>query len=239
MKIGELTNLYIEAKEKLEAQRGPPKKQKAIEGIPLMDELVRDGAIIAFMMGVIFLMIAVAGPPLHAAYDMTKPPTFVKPDWYLLWSLGPIFLAKWPIGNPLPWGPDPLVDTKFLGTILVNVAFVVLMVIPFFAGRGKTKRPVEDATPAAWGVFGLAFIWWMSMVGIADVIYAYEVQPLKGVFHWLSESGVTPSPSELINWLGIITLWQSLAVTWLAYWFLTRHKPRYESKLNATYYKVR
>ena len=239
MKLRELNDLYLNAKAQLEQQRGPPKKQKAVEGIPLIDELVRDAGIISFMMATIFLMIAIAGPPLHAAYDMTKPPTFVKPDWYLLWSLGPIFLAKWPIPNPLPWGPDPLIDTKFLGTILVNVAFVALVVIPFVAGRGKTKRPVEDSHNAAWGVLGLALIWWLSIVAIADVIFAYEVQPLRGALHWLFEGGVTPSPSELINWLGIITLWQTLAVTWLTFWLVQRHKPRYESKLNSTYYKVR
>ncbi len=235
MKLSELTNLYIEAKDKLEAERGPPKKQKAVAGITLGDELIRDSAIISWLVGTIFLMIAIAGPPLHPAYDMTKPPTFVKPDWYLLWSLGPIFLAKWPIAI----GGVTIIDTKFLGTLLVNVAFVALILIPFIAGRGKAQRPMESPMNVAMGVFGLAFIYWMSIVGIADVIFAYEVGPLKGVLHWLFESGVTPSPSELINWLGIISLWHTMLLTWLAYWLVKRHRPRYESKLNATYYKVR
>src|SRR5918996_1115498 len=100
MKISELTDLYIQAKAKLEEQK-PAKRQKAVEGISLGDELVRDGAIIAFMMGAIFLLISLVPPPLHPAYDMTQPPRYVKPDWYLLWSLGPIFLAKWPIPNPI------------------------------------------------------------------------------------------------------------------------------------------
>lgn len=247
MKMGELTDLYIAAKRKLEEDRGPPKKQKAVEGIPIGHELIRDGAIVSFMMGTIFLMIGIAGPPLHDAYDMTQPPTFVKPDWYLLWSLGPIFLAKWPIPNPvanvefLPdfMQVDPLIDTKFLGTILVNVAFVALMVIPFVAGRGKARRPAESPLNAAMGVFGLALIWWLSIVAIADVIFAFEVNPLKGGLHWMLEAGVTPTPSELIDILGIITLWQTLLLTWLTFWLVKRHRPRYESKLNATYEKVR
>ncbi len=49
MKISELTNLYVQAKAKLEEAK-PAKRQKAVEGISLGDELVRDGAIIAFMM---------------------------------------------------------------------------------------------------------------------------------------------------------------------------------------------
>ncbi len=235
MKISELTNLYVQAKEKLEAERGPPKKQKAVEGIPLGHELIRDGALIAFALGTIFFMISIAAPPLHDAYDVTKPPQFVKPDWYLLWSLGPIFLAKWPI---VINGVE-IINQVFLGTILVNVAFVALMIIPFVAGRGKAQRPVEGPMNAAMGVFGLALIWWLSIVAIADVIFHYEVEPLHGRLHWFHEAGVTPSPSELINWLGIATLWQSLLVTFLAYWLLKRHRPRYESKLNATYYKVR
>ena len=235
MKIKELNDLYIAAKQKLEDERGPPKKQKAIEGIPLGHELIRDGALISFATGTIFLMIAIAAPPLHDAYDMTKPPTFVKPDWYLLWSLGPIFLAKWPIVI----GGVTIVDTKFLGTILVNVAFVALMLIPFMAGGGKAKRPVEAPMNVAMGVFGLALIWWLSIVGIADVIFAYEVKTFGGALHWLFEGGITPSPSELINWLGIITLWQTLLLTFLTYWLVKRHRPRYESKLNSTYYKVR
>jgi quinol-cytochrome oxidoreductase complex cytochrome b subunit len=239
MKMKELTNLYVDAKARLEAARGPPKKQKAIEGISLGDELMRDGALIAFMLGAIFLLIALVPPPLHPGYDVTKPPRYVKPDWYLLWSLGPIFLAKWPIPNPgIPFLPDPLVDTKFLGTILVNVAFVALMVIPFI-GKGKARRPVEAPLNAAMGVFGLAFIWWMSIVAIADILFAYEVQPFHGHLHWLFESINVPDPSELINWLGILSLHQTLLCTFLTYWFFQRHRPRYESKLNATYYKVR
>jgi quinol-cytochrome oxidoreductase complex cytochrome b subunit len=239
MKLSELTDLYVQAKAKLEEAK-PAKRQKAVEGIPLGDELVRDGAIIAFMMATIFLLISVVPPPLHPHYDMTKPPRYVKPDWYLLWSLGPIFLAKWPIPNPLPFGPHPLVDTKFLGTILVNVAFVAIMLIPFI-GKGKARRPVEAPMNAAMGVFGCALIWWLSIVAIADILFAYEVQGVHGKLHlhWLFEAGFIPDPSTLINYLGMLTLHQTLLCTWLTYWFLKRHRPRYESKLNATYYKVR
>ncbi len=235
MKLGELTNLYVDAKAKLEQERGPPKKQKAIEGIPLRDELIRDAGIISFMMATIFLMIAIAGPPLHAAYDMTKPPTFIKPDWYLLWSLGPIFLAKWPIII----NGVTVVDTKFLGTLLTGVPVIGAMVVPFLAGRGKARRPVEGPANVAMGIFGLQFVLWMSIVGIADVIFAYEVDPLRGRLHWLLEGQVTPTPSELIDLLGFITFWQMGLATWVTYWFFKRHKPRYESKLNATYEKVR
>ncbi|HUR24965.1 MAG TPA: hypothetical protein VM327_02995 [Candidatus Thermoplasmatota archaeon] len=239
MKLSELTNLYVEAKNKLEAAK-PTKRQKAVEGISLGDELIRDGAIIAFMMGAIFLLISIVPPPLHPAYDMTKPPRYVKPDWYLLWSLGPIFLAKWPIPNfGIPFLPDPLIDTKFLGTILVNVAFVAVMLVPFLA-KGKAMRPIESPTNAAMGVFGMAFIWWMSIVGIADILFAYEVQKY-GTLHlnWLYEAGLVPEPGILINYLGFISLHQTLLCTWLTYWALKRHRPKYESKLNATYYKVR
>ncbi|HUR62411.1 MAG TPA: hypothetical protein VM286_08635 [Candidatus Thermoplasmatota archaeon] len=239
MKMKELTALYVDAKDRLELARGPPKRQKAVEGISLGDELMRDGALIAFMLGAIFLLIALVPPPLHPGYDVTKPPRYVKPDWYLLWSLGPIFLAKWPIPNPgIPFLPDPLVDTKFLGTILVNVAFVAIMLVPFI-GKGKARRPVEGPMNAAMGVFGMAFIWWMSIVAIADIIFAYEVQPFHGHLHWILESINVPDPSELINWLGILSIHQTLLCTFLAYWFLQRHRPKYESKLNATYYRVR
>lgn len=241
MKISELTNLYVEAKAKLE-QAKPAKRQKAVEGISLGDELIRDGAIIAFLMGAIFLLISIVPPPLHDAYDMTKPPRYVKPDWYLLWSLGPIFLAKWPIPSfGIPFLPDPLVDTKFLGTILVNVAFVAIMLIPFIAGRSKASRPIEAPLNSAMGVFGLAFIWWMSIVGIADILFAYEVQSLNGVLglHWLYEAGLVKDPAVLIDWLGLLSLQQTLLCTWLTYFLLKRHRPKYESKLNATYYKVR
>lgn len=241
MKISELTNLYVEAKAKLE-QAKPAKRQKAVEGISLGDELIRDGAIIAFLLGSIFLLISIVPPPLHDAYDMTKPPRYVKPDWYLLWSLGPIFLAKWPIPSfGIPFLPDPLVDTKFLGTILVNVAFVAIMLIPFIAGRSKAMRPIESPLNSAMGVFGLAFIWWMSIVGIADILFAYEVQSLSGTLHlhWLYEAGLVKDPAVLIDWLGILSLQQTLLCTWLTYFLLKRHRPKYESKLNATYYKVR
>src|ERR1051326_8993699 len=103
MKMKQLTTLYVEAKAKLEEAK-PAKRQKAVEGIPLKDELMRDGALIAFMVGTIFLLISIIPPPLHPHYDATKPPRYVKPDWYLLWSLGPIFLAKWPLPNPLAAG---------------------------------------------------------------------------------------------------------------------------------------
>ena len=239
MKLSELTDLYVQAKNKLEAAK-PTKRQKAVEGISLGDELIRDGAIIAFMMGAIFLLISIVPPPLHPAYDMTQPPRYVKPDWYLLWSLGPIFLAKWPIPNfGIPFLPDPLIDTKFLGTILVNVAFVAIMLVPFVA-KGKAMRPVESPLNAAMGVFGLAFIWWMSIVGIADILFAYEVQ-INGPLHlnWLYEAGLVNDPAVLIDILGILTFHQTLLCTWLTYWLLKRHRPKYESKLNATYYKVR
>jgi hypothetical protein len=234
MKLGELTNLYVEAKTRLEQER-PAKKQKAVEGIPLSQELIRDGGIIAFTFAALFSLIAIVPPPLHAAYDVTQPPTFVKPDWYLLWSLGPIFLAKWPIVI----GGVEIINTSFLGTILVNSAFIALLVIPFVAGRGNNRRPVESPTNAAWGVFGLALIWWLSIVAIADIIYAFEVQPMAGTFRWGVESGVIPTTSELIDILGLITLHQSLLCAFLTYWFIKRHRPAYESKLNATYYKVR
>ena len=234
MKLGELTNLYIDAKNRLERDN-PPKRQKSVDGIPMSHELVRDGGIIAFMSAVIFAMIAIAPPPLHDAYDMTQPPTFVKPDWYLLWSLGPIFLAKWPISI----GGIELIDTKFLGTMLTGVPVIGAMLIPFIAGRSKARRPVEDPMGAAWGVFGIAFVLWMSIVGIADVIFAYEVQAGVGRLNWMFESGVTTSPSVLIDQLGILTLHQILLMSWFTYWALKRHRPRYESKLNATYAKVR
>jgi quinol-cytochrome oxidoreductase complex cytochrome b subunit len=235
----ELTNLYIETKARLEAARGPPKKQKAVEGITLGDELIRDGAIIAFMTGTIFLLISIVPPPLHQAYDATDPPRYVKPDWYLLWSLGPIFLAKWPIMNPgIPFLDDVLIDTKFLGTIFVNAAFIALIVIPF-VGKGKARRPIESPMNAAMGVFGLALIWWLSVVGIADIIFAYEIQPFHGRLHWFIESQRIPDPSPLIDWLGIVSLQQTLLCTFLTYWFFARHRPKYESKLNATYFKVR
>jgi len=234
----ELTNLYVDAKARLETARGAPKRQKAVEGISLGDELVRDGALIAFMLGTIFLLISIVPPPLHPHYDMTKPPRYVKPDWYLLWSLGPIFLAKWPIPNPFPFWGDVLVDTKFLGTIFVNGAFVALIVIPF-VGKGKARRPIESPMNAAMGVFGLAAIWWLSIVAIADIIFAYEVQPFHGRLHWLLETQKVPDPSELINWLGLTTLIQTLLCTFLTYWLIARHRPKYETKLNATYYKVR
>jgi quinol-cytochrome oxidoreductase complex cytochrome b subunit len=237
MKMKELTNLYVATKARLEKDR-PVKKQKTVEGISLSDELMRDGAIIAFMVAVIFLLISIVPPPLHPGYDMTKPPRYVKPDWYLLWSLGPIFLAKWPVPNPLPFGPDILIDTKFLGTIFVNGAFVALILIPFI-GKGKARRPIEAPMNAAMGVFGLASIFTLSVVAIADIIFAYEVQPLAGHLHWINESQKVPDPSELINWLGIWSLWLSLACTFLTYWFLQRHRPKYETKLNATYFKVR
>lgn len=245
MKLHQLTDLYMQAKKELE-QAKPQKRQKAIEGIKLGDELMRDGALISFMVATIFLLIAIVPPPLHPGFDVTKPPKFVKPDWYLLWSLGPIFLAKSPIPNPVAgwdWLPDfmqvdPLIDTKFLGTILVNVAFVALVVIPF-VGKGKAKRPVEAPMNVAMGVFGLAAIWWLSIVGIADIIFAYEVQPFKGWLHWTFETGVTPDPSILIDQLGYLTYHQTLLCTFLTYWLFKRHRPRYESKLNATYEKVR
>jgi quinol-cytochrome oxidoreductase complex cytochrome b subunit len=239
VKLSELTDLYVQAKNKLEAAK-PTKRQKAVEGISLGDELIRDGAIIAFMMGAIFLLISIVPPPLHPAYDMTKPPRYVKPDWYLLWSLGPIFLAKWPIPSfGIPFLPDPLIDTKFLGTILVNVAFIAIMLVPFLA-KGKAMRPIESPMNAAMGVFGMAIIWWLSIVGIADILFAYEVQKL-GTLHlnWLYEAGLIPEPGVLINYLGMITLHQTLLCTWLTYWLLKRHRPKYESKLNATYSKVR
>ena len=239
MKLSELTDLYVQAKAKLEEQK-PTKRQKAVEGISLGDELIRDGAIIAFLMGSIFLLISLVPPPLHPGYDMTQPPRYVKPDWYLLWSLGPIFLAKWPIPSfGIPFLPDPLIDTKFLGTILVNVAFVAIMLVPFIA-KGKAMRPIESPMNAAMGVFGMALIWWLSIVGIADILFAYEVQ-LNGTLHlnWLYEAGLLPEPGILINWLGLITLHQTMLCTWLTYWMLKRHRPKYESKLNATYYKVR
>src|ERR1051326_4521616 len=207
MKLSELTDLYVQAKAKLEEAK-PAKRQKAVEGIPLGDELVRGGAIIAFMMATIFLLISVVPPPLHPHYDMTKPPRYVKPDWYLLWSLGPIFLAKWPIQNPLPFGPHPLVDTKFLGTLLVNGAFVALVLIPFI-GKGKARRPIEGPLNGAMGVFGMAAIFWLSVVAIADIIFAYEVQPFHGHLHWINESQLVPDPSTLIDWLGLLTLHQT------------------------------
>jgi quinol-cytochrome oxidoreductase complex cytochrome b subunit len=238
MKLSQLTDLYVQAKKALEESK-PAKRQKAIEGIRLGDELMRDGALIAFMVATIFFLIAIVPPPLHPGFDVTKPPKFVKPDWYLLWSLGPIFLAKSPIPNPgIPFLPDPLVDTKFLGTILVNVAFVALMVIPFI-GKGKARRPIEAPMNAAMGVFGLAAIWWLSIVGIADIIFAYEVQPFHGRLHWLFETGTVPDPSQLITLLGYLTYMQTLLATFVTYWALKRHRPRYESKLNATYEKVR
>lgn len=239
MKLKELTNLYVATKVKLEENK-PAKRQKSVEGISLGDELLRDGALISFMLGAIFLLIAIVPPPLHPGYDMTQPPKYVKPDWYLLWSLGPIFLAKWPIPSfGIPGLPDPLIDTVFLGTILVNVAFVALMVIPFISGRSKARRPVESPMNAAMGVFGLGLILWLSIVGIADILFAYEVQPAHGRMHWLYVSGYIPSPSELIDWLGVLTLHQTLLATFVTYWALQRHRPKYESKLNATYFKVR
>lgn len=239
MKLGELTNLYVDAKNRLEAAK-PTKKQKGVEGISLGDELLRDGAIIAFMMGVIFLLISIVPPPLHPAYDMTKPPKYVKPDWYLLWSLGPIFLAKYPVPNfGIPFLPDPLIDTKFLGTILVNVIVLGPMFIPFIAGRSKARRPVEGPLNAAMGVFGLALVYWLSIVGIADILFAYEVQPLHGYAHWIYEAQLVIDPGILIDWLGYLSLHQTLLVTFLTFWLFQRHRPKYESKLNATYYKVR
>ncbi len=237
MKMRELTNLYLDAKAKLELAK-PTKRQKSVEGISLGDELLRDGALIAFMMGAIFLLISIVPPPLHPGYDMTKPPRYVKPDWYLLWSLGPIFLAKYPLPS---FGilPDELTNTKFLGTMLVNGAFLALIIIPFVAGRSKARRPVEGPLNAAMGVFGMAAIWWLSIVAIADIIFAYEVQPFHGHLHWIYESAKVPDPSTLIDWLGMLTAHQTLLVTFLAFWFFQRHRPRYESKLNATYYKVR
>jgi quinol-cytochrome oxidoreductase complex cytochrome b subunit len=234
MKLGELTNLYVDAKNRLERDN-PPKRQKSLDGIPMSHEFVRDGGIIAFMSGIMFAMIALVPPPLHGAYDMTQPPTFVKPDWYLLWSLGPIFLAKWPIAI----GGVTLIDTKFLGTLLTGVPVIALIVLPFISGRSKARRPVEDPMGAAWGVFGIAFVLWMSIVGIADVIFAYEVQSAGKTFNWMFEAGVSPDPSTLIDQLGILTLHQMLLASWFTYWALKRHKPRYESKLNATYAKVR
>jgi hypothetical protein len=89
------------------------------------------------------------------------------------------------------------------------------------------------------GVFGLAAIWWLSIVGIADIIFAYEVQPFKGHLHWMFEAGFIPDPSVLIDMLGYLTYLQVLLCTFLTYWLFKRHRPKYESKLNATYEKVR
>lgn len=235
----ELTNLYVAQKARLEAARGPPKRQKGVEGITLGDELIRDGALISMMCGTIFLLISIVPPPLHESYNMTDPPKYVKPDWYLLWSLGPLFLAKEPIPNPgIPFLPDPLMDQVFFGTILVNVAFVALIVIPF-VGKGKARRPIESPMNAAMGVLGLMVILWLSIVGIADILFAYEVQPLHGGMHWLLEGQFVMDPSPFIDVLGLASVHQTLLATFLTYWLIARHRPKYESKLNATYFKVR
>ena len=61
----------------------------------------------------------------------------------------------------------------------------------------------------------------------------------KSESRWFMDAGWITDPSRLIDILGLLSLHQCLLVTWLSYWFFQRHRPRYESKLNATYYKVR
>jgi quinol-cytochrome oxidoreductase complex cytochrome b subunit len=169
---------------------------------------------------------------------MTKPPRYVKPDWYLLWSLGPIFLAKYPLPS-FGFLPPELTNTKWLGTILVNVIVLGPMFIPFVAGRNKARRPVEGPLNFAMGIFGMALVFWLSIVAIADILFAYEVQPFHGHAHWIYESARVPDPSTLIDWLGMLTAHQTFLITFFAFWLFQRHRPRYESKLNATYYRVR
>src|SRR5207302_8393423 len=73
---------------------------------------------------------------------------------------------------------DGIRDFHVTGVQTCALPIFALMLIPFIA-KGKARRPVEGPLNAAMGVFGLAFIWWMSVVGIADIIFAYEVQPFR------------------------------------------------------------
>ena len=68
---------------------------------------------------------------------------------------------------------------------------------------------------------------------------------------WSVEQPLTTAALSRLRSLGVtrlampesalkpLTLQQTLLCTFLAYWALKRHRPKYETKLNATYFKLR
>lgn len=162
-------------------QYGPERSDRQ-PGFPLWPhETYRDLMTIFLLTGMLFLLTAVATPPLGPSTNPNLTP-FIVPDWYVLPSWGLLkfsdILQTGPAtyfgcGNvctiPGPLGPIGL-DAAFWGNILTGVPFIFLLILPFI-DRGRENRPAKSPVRSAFGVsFLIVFLFTTSLYSINNLI---------------------------------------------------------------------
>ena len=169
--LSQLTYEYFERsrREDQELREESDYVERDVLGFPTWPhEVIRNGAISLFFVGMILLISAALPPSLELPANPSSTPSIILPDWYLYWSFGLLKL------NPLNPGLAVLDGSKLISDqlygVLANVVVVGAIAFLPFLNKGSARRPVEQPFWAALGAGGAFFAITIAAIAVQNLI---------------------------------------------------------------------
>ena len=169
--LSQLTYEYFERsrREDQELREESDYVERDVLGFPTWPhEVIRNGAISLFFVGMILLISAALPPSLELPANPSSTPSIILPDWYLYWSFGLLKL------NPLNPGLAVLDGSKLISDqlygVLANVVVVGAIGFLPFLNKGSARRPVEQPFWAALGAGGAFFAITIAAIAVQNLI---------------------------------------------------------------------
>ncbi len=169
--LSRLTYEYFERsrREDQELRQESDYVERDVLGFPTWPhEIIRNGAISLFFVGMMILIAAALPPSLEMPANPSATPSIILPDWYLYWSFGLLKL------NPLNPGLAVLDGGKIISDqlygVLANIVVVGAVAFLPFLNKGSARRPVEQPFWAAIGVGGAVFSFTIAALAVQNLI---------------------------------------------------------------------
>ena len=161
-----------------EIERGYANVMKE-RGVPFHHHMYREITTVAVVLGLVVVLAVLFPSELHEKFDREHTPRGVKPEWYFL-----------PVYQLLKYFP------KLLGILLVNVAIVVFVMLPFW-DISKQRRPSRRTFIMSAGAAGLLVTLVLGLLGyVSEERFGDWEFDMKGMPHRVEEPAETPSPED-------------------------------------------
>lgn len=151
-------------------------------GVPFSRHMVREITTVAVVLGLCATLAVLSPVALHEKFNPTETPHGVKPEWYFL-----------PVYQFLKYFP------KLLGILLINLAIVALVMIPFW-DRGRERAPSRRKFMVSVGLAALTATIVLGLLGyVSERRFGNWEFDMKGVPHRVEDPAPPPggaAPAE-------------------------------------------